>query len=350
MNQDVDDVTHLSPTTNDEVATILRDASEEKLAVSVVGGGTHQGYGSPVDPDLILDMSGLAEVETWDPDDMTITLGAGVLVAELEEIVSGRSLSAVMPERPGASTVGGVIASGRSSLRRARLLATRERMLEVTLVTGDGRIVRGGGRVVKNVSGFDLPRLAVGSFGSLGVITSVCLKLWPVPQSAATVQIEDIGAAAVVKRPLAVLEDNKTKRVYLWGTPEEVEASSQRIGGTVVAGLDWPSDPMGEFRWSLRVPPSAIRSAIAALPSGWTYLAVHGAGEIRAASDKRDGASELRAHAEGLGGALVVVASPDGDSFDPWGTPPPGLEIQRRLIAEFDPVRVINSGRLPGGL
>jgi glycolate oxidase FAD binding subunit len=223
-------------------------------------------------------------------------------------------------------------------------------MLEVTLVTGDGRIVRGGGRVVKNVSGFDLPRLAVGSFGSLGVITSVCLKLWPVPKAAVTIEVEDLSAADAVKRPLAVLEDNTTKRVYLWGTPQEVEASSQRIGGSVAEGLDWPSDPTGEFQWSLRVPPAATEVAISTIPSGWTYLAVHGAGEIRAASGDRAGADELREHAERLGGALVVVAAPDGDEFDPWGLSPPGLEIQSRLIAEFDPARVINPGRLPGGL
>ncbi len=73
-----------------------------------------------------------------------------------------------MPERPGAGTIGGAVAAGISSLRRGRLYATRERVLEVTMVTGDGRTVRSGGRVVKNVTGYDLHRLAVGAFGSLG--------------------------------------------------------------------------------------------------------------------------------------------------------------------------------------
>ena len=115
---------------------------------------------------------GLAGIEEWDPDDLTVTVGAGTKVADLEATLSERSQTAVLPEVPGASTVGGVISAGVSALRRARLLGTRERMLEVRLVTGDGRIVRGGGRVVKNVSGYDLPRLVVGAFGSLGVITS----------------------------------------------------------------------------------------------------------------------------------------------------------------------------------
>ena len=169
----------VAPSTVEDLSTVLRKATEEQRVVNVVGGGTRQGYGSPPPPDLMLEMSGLSGIEEWDPDDLTVTVGAGTPVAELEAALGERAQTAVLPEVPGASTVGGVISAGISSLRRARLLGTRERMLEVRLVTGDGRVVRGGGRVVKNVSGYDLPRLVVGAFGSLGVITSVCLKLWP---------------------------------------------------------------------------------------------------------------------------------------------------------------------------
>jgi glycolate oxidase FAD binding subunit len=225
-------------------------------------------------------------------------------------------------------------------------------MLEVRLVTGDGRVVRGGGRVVKNVSGYDLPRLVVGAFGSLGVITSVCLKLWPMPPAAATITIDDVGVADRVTRPLAVLERNGVIEVFLWGTPEEVAASGGRLGGLAVEGHRWPGDPQGPYRWSVRVPPALTSEAIARLPSGWDYLAVHGAGDIRAASPNSDGADLLRRWVEASGGAVVVTKAPDGDldGLDPWGSPPPGLEIQRRLIAQFDPARIINPGRLPGGL
>ena len=342
--------THLTPVSTDELSGILREASEKSLNVNVVGGGTRQGYGTPVEPDLVVDMGRFADIETWDPDDLTVTLGAGTLVAELESMLSSRSQSAVLSEIPGDSTVGGSIAAGISSLRRARLLGTRERMLEVTLVTGDGRVVRAGGRVVKNVSGFDIPRLVVGSFGSLGVITSVCLKLWSAPRASATVTIDDLETASQVKRPLAVLEENQRRRVFLWGTPEEVEASSTRLGGDYVDGLDWPTDPAGPHRWSLRVPPAQTSEALSRLPGDWRFLAIHGAGEIRASSASAKGAADLREWAEGTGGSLVVVDAPDGSQFDPWGTPPPALELQKKLIAEFDPARVINAGRLPGGL
>ena len=342
--------THLTPASTEELSRTLREASEQSLKVTVVGGGTRQGYGSPVEPDLIVDMSGFADIETWDPDDLTVTLGAGTRAADLESMLASRSQSAVLAEIPGNSTVGGSIAAGVSSLRRARLLGTRERMLEVTLVTGDGRVVRAGGRVVKNVSGYDVPRLVVGSFGSLGVITSVCLKLWSAPRALATVTIADLENASQVKRPLAVLEENERSRVFLWGTPEEVEASAKRIGGHIVDGHDWPADPSGPYRWSLRVPPARTSEAIGRLPDDWRYLAIHGAGEIRASSGAADGAADVRQWAEGNGGSLVVVDSPDGAQFDPWGKPPPALGLQRKLIAQFDPARIINAGRLPGGL
>jgi glycolate oxidase FAD binding subunit len=250
------------------------------------------------------------------------------------------------------STVGGVISAGVSSLRRARLLGTRERMLEVRLVTGDGRVVRGGGRVVKNVSGYDLPRLVVGAFGSLGVITSVCLKLWPKPPAAATITVDDLEVTARVRRPLAVLEHDGVIDVFLWGTPEEVTATSARLDGVTRDGHVWPGDPAGRYRWSLRVPPALTAEGLSRLPDGWSRLAIHGAGEIRAASERPEGANELRGWAERAGGALVVVDAPaDGlHGLDPWGRPPPGLEIQQRLIAQFDPGRIINPGRLAGGI
>ena len=100
------------------------------------------------------------------------------------------------------------------------------------------------------------------------------------------------------------------------------------------------------------MPPALTANAVARLPDGWRYLAVHGAGDIRVGSDDVAGAGDLRGWAEQMGGALVVVEAPeDGlDGLDAWGSPPPGLEIQKRLIAQFDPGRVINPGRLPGGL
>lgn len=346
----VGDVT-VAPRNSEDVAAILRYATETKQIVQVRGGGAHSGYGAPEEPDIVMSMEGLAQVEKWEPDDLTIVVGAGANVGQIEAMLDERNQTAVLPEVSGAATVGGVIASGVSSLRRGRLYGTRERILETTSVTGDGRVVRSGGRVVKNVTGYDLHRLAVGAFGALGVIVSACLKLWPSPPHRSTVTI-DRWQSGLLARPLAVLQDNTSTRVFLSGTSEEITAQADRLDGDIRDGHDWPADPFDTFKWSIRVPPVTMSEVIRRLPDSWNYLAVHGVGDIRAGSQSADGASSLRAWVESIGGHLVVVDAPNGfhREMDPWGAPPPGLEIQRRLIAQFDPARVINPGRLPGGL
>jgi glycolate oxidase FAD binding subunit len=339
----------LAPKTIRDVEAILRYATEKGLVVQVWGGGTHSGYGNPAPPDLVMSMERMADVEVWEPDDLTIVVGAGARIETVEAMLAERNQSLVLSERPGDATIGGVIAAGISGLRRGRLYATRERVLEVTMVTGDGRLIRSGGRVVKNVTGYDLHRLAVGAFGSLGVIISVCLKLWPTPPGSATVIVDDLEQASEIVRPLAVLEIDGQLRVYLQGTEAEIESQTVRLRGKATPGLDWPSDPTGAWEWSLRVPPATTTGAINRLPDGWSHLAIHGVGEVRAASDSRDGAEELRSWAEAGGGQLVMTRGDPG-VIDPWGTPPPGLAVQKSLIYEFDPGRVINPGRLPGGV
>ena len=317
----------------------------------MLGGGTHSGYGSPEPPDIVLSTDRLAEVERWEPDDLTIVAGSGSRVADVEAMLAEKNQTAVLPEVPGDSTLGGTIAAGISSLRRGRLFDTRERLLEATVVTGDGRVVRSGGRVVKNVTGYDLHRLHAGAFGSLGVLVSVCLKLWPTPPAAATVTVGDLEQTKAAVRPLAVLEDNENLKVYIWGTDEEVSAKAEHLGGSLEVGHSWPEDPTGDFTWSLRVPPAMTPEAVRRIPEGWAYLAVHGVGDIRMGSDSADGAAELRSWAESLPGHLVNTRRPVGfEGLDPWGSPPPGLELQRALIHQFDPKRTINPGRLPGGL
>jgi glycolate oxidase FAD binding subunit len=340
---------HLAPKSVRDVESVLRYCSEKDLVVQVWGGGTHSGYGAPPAPDIVMSTDLLGEVEVWEPDDLTIVVEGGAPVEKVEAMLAERNQTLVMPERPGAATIGGVVASGVSSLRRGRLYATRERVLEVIMVTGDGRLIRSGGRVVKNVTGYDLHRMAVGAFGSLGVIISVCLKLWPTPPGAATVTVEDLERASVIVRPLSVLDVDGVFKVFLQGTEQEVETQIGRLGGSASPSLDWPSDPDGDWVWSLRVPPSATAAAVSRLPQGWSHLAVHGVGEVRAASPSHQGADDLRSWAESIGGNLVMTSG-DPAVFDPWGTPPPALALQRRLVSQFDPRRILNPGRLPGGV
>jgi glycolate oxidase FAD binding subunit len=177
-----------APPTVEDAARILDFASEHRLPVLPWGGGTHQGMGGRFDPGIVMLSAGLDRVVDWQPDDLTVVVEAGVRLDDLEATLTERGQSVMASEAPGDGTIGGMVAAGVSGWRRLRYGPVRERMLEVLLATGDGRVVRAGGRVVKNVTGYDIPRLVTGSFGSLGMVAQVCLKLWPVDAVSATVR------------------------------------------------------------------------------------------------------------------------------------------------------------------
>lgn len=347
----------VAPDSLDAAGAVLRAASQHHLSVLVWGGGTHQGVGYPWQPDVVVSTHKLNQVVDWQPEDLTIVVEAGMKVADLETLLADRQQSAVLPEAAGAATVGGVIAAGASAWRRLRYGPTRDRVLEVVLVTGDGRLVTGGGRVVKNVTGYDVPRLVSGSLGSLGLIAQVCLKLWPVARHAGTIPVPDAAVAfETAYRPLAIIETEQGASVYVAGTAEEVGGQAADLGSRATPGLAWPAAPTSPWRLSLRVPASQLVVAVRKVREGFpgaVFRAEYGIGTIAIGVDELDlaAAADLRTWAESQRGALVVEASPGGTGeFDPWGTPPDSLELQRRVKAAFDPAGVMAPGRLPGRL
>ncbi len=342
----------IEPPDPEAVAAALEAASRLGRRVLVWGGGTHQGRGDVMAPDVLLSTAGLGGVIDYEPDDLTLVVGAATTLGEIERMLAERRLTAVLPENEPDATIGGVVAAGLSGWRRLRFGPTRDRILETTLATGDGRIVRGGGRVVKNVSGYDLPKLVTGSLGSLGVITSVCLKLWPEPRDAATVTVESPDAVHAAYRPYAVIETNDATRVLLGGRAGEVAEEAALLGGRAVDGFDYPPQIEAGLVCSMLVRPGETAAAVTQIRStvpAAEFQAAHGVGEIRIGASAGDAAAltSLRDWAEARGGALVRT---HGTGFDPWGTPPPGLELQRRVKEAFDPIGICNPGRLAGGL
>lgn len=345
----------VAPRSAAETARVLDAASEHRLSVLIWGGGTHQGFGNRIEPDLVVSTAAMDRLIDWSPEDLTVAVEAGMPVADLEERLAGSDQTAVLPEAPGAATVGGVVAAGVSGWRRLRYGPTRDRMLEAILATGDGRVIRSGARVVKNVTGYDIPRLVAGSLGSLGVITQVALKLWPRGRHAVTISVDaadEAGAAAY--RPLAIIESDGVGRVYLAGTEAELEAQAAAIGGRAAPGLQWPDPITGEIVVVVRVPAAHTRAVIERVPPGWSYQAGIGVGEVTMAGDHdhADAVMSLRAWSETLGGSVALAHAPPEvyERVDPWGDPGPAIDLQRRVKAAFDPLRACNPGRLPGGL
>ncbi len=347
----------VAPASLDEAAALMTVAASEGLAVAFLGGGTHSNIGNPVTADLVVTTSNMASIIDWQPDDLTVVVGAGMTVDDLEATLAERRQTAVLPETAPGATIGGVIATGVSGYRRLRYGPTRDRVLRVEMATGYGKAITGGSLVVKSSTGYGVQRLVTGSLGSLGLIGTVALKLWSRPISTATVPVTDAaGALATAYRPLAVLETEDGARCYLGGTEEEVASQTAELASDGSAGLSWP-EPIGEpIRLSVRVPPHDVGETVALIremdPTRW--IAQHGVGIVTVGFERleTDLFGDLRSWAVSRRGSTVVLDGAEliGDGVDPWGHAPAAIEIQRRIKVSFDPASICNPGILPGGL
>jgi glycolate oxidase FAD binding subunit len=338
----------VSPTTADEVAEALREATAERRHVTTIGGGTRSRAGRPVDPGRTLSTAGLRRIIEHTPAELTATVEAGLPATEFVDGLAATGQWWPQADiRPG-STVGGILATAASGRGRLRHGPVRDSLLEVVLVTGDGRIVTGGGRTVKGVAGYDVPRLAVGSMGTLGVIAQVTVKLWPTPPARGWFAMEGslderLAAADRIRaeqwRPASILLTPGRLSVDLVGRVADVTAPP----GTGPA--DSPAEPTGRGLVDVGVAPVAITPVVTVLEAlHHDYVAEFGVGKCRVAIDTAADLDALRALAHAHGGHAVVVDGPDDLRTDPWGAPQPALAIMRRIKQAFDPAGVLNPG------
>ena len=339
----------VAPETIEETARVLTVAAAHGVRVVPFGSGSTL-HGT----DIALSTENLAGIIDYQPDDLTLVVGAGTRLVDIEAELAERYHTAVLPETSPDWTIGGVVASGVSGYRRLKYGPTRDRVLEVTMATGYGEVVRAGGRLVKNVTGYDLSRLVTGSFGSLGIIGSVCLKLWPEPAVRRTVFVEDAGVAfGELYKPVGVLETSTGSAVYLEGDEATVDRQAAMLGGDMFDGFVWPNSPDTQTHVSIRVPPRHISTGIK-LADGFSpewFVGQHGVGIVQMGLPEIDleAARRLRHTIEGLGGS-VVIAGDDLTSEQRWGVRPSSISIQRRMKELFDPAGICNPGVLPGGL
>ena len=202
----------VEPSDAQAVANTLSWAFREKLSVLIRGSGTKLGWGpTPRAFDVLLSTTRLNSVTAHRHGDLTATVQAGATLAHTnEQLARHRQWIPLDPPAAGRATIGGLVATNDSGPRRHRYGAPRDLIIGVELARADGRIAKGGGIVVKNVAGYDLPRLMTGSFGSLGVILSATFKLYPMPTASRTVVVDlrdpaELGtlAAKVLASPLA---------------------------------------------------------------------------------------------------------------------------------------------------
>ncbi len=174
----------LEPTTEEEAAELLRECSRTGQKVKLVGGGTKLDLGNRyAETQVTLSTRKLDKLIDYQPEDLTVTVGAGMTLARLQEILGehGQMLPLDPPDLPG-QTLGGVLATNRSGPRRLLYGTARDLLIGCRFVLADGSIGHSGGRVVKNVAGYDLHKLFIGSYGTLGLLTEVTFKIVPIPQ------------------------------------------------------------------------------------------------------------------------------------------------------------------------
>lgn len=345
----------VAPASPEEAAAALADASAARAAVVVVGGGTRSRRGRPAPPpDRELRTGGLRRVVAHEPADLTVTVEAGLPATELAALAAEAGQCWPQADiRPG-STVGGVLAAAASGRERLRAGPVRDSLLQVVLATGDGRLVTAGGRTVKGVSGYDIPRLAVGALGTLGVIVQVTLKLWPLPaergwfgaRAPLAERLALVGRALTgPARPAAVLLTPGALAIELTGPAQDVRAPD---GLSPRASA--PAEPSGTGIVEAGVPPPRLGELAARLEdAGLDYEARMGVGTCLAAVESADDVARVRGWALALGGHATVIDGPDELRADPWGPPPPGLDLMRRLRAAFDPAGILNPSMLLWG-
>lgn len=250
-------------------------------------------------------------IELVQPDEMVVRCGAGTPVAELAAALAVHGQRVALPD---GGTVGGALAVGRSSIRRLGEGPVRDVLLQAWFVSAAGRVVMAGGPTVKNVSGFDLCRLLVGSQGTLGFLGDVLLRTRPIPPCERWFRSDGDPFELLVQlyRPQSVLWDGTTAWVLLTGHPSDVDDEARRLALVPAEGP--PLLPTGG-RWSM--PPAALAS----LRGSGRFVAELGVGVVH---------HELPAPAPRLDPAVVRLTAEVRRRFDPGGRLNPGVEVVGR--------------------
>jgi glycolate oxidase FAD binding subunit len=393
-----------APETAEQVAATLRICSEVEAGVTPWGGGTATAVGNlPSKVEVIIGLNRLQHVVEHDAANLTLTVQAGIRLISLQE--SAANQKQFLPfdaPRPSKATVGGTIAANLNGPRRSSYGAVRDLVIGMKVALASGEQIKAGGKVVKNVAGYDMCKLFVGSLGTLGIITEATLRMSPMPETAATLVATGTPTSVIELaneiacsqlNPTAVFISNsqisKTAdgarsdwylAVWSEGFEEnvhrhlrDVETMGERIG----LKHEWLRDKSHERYWDeirdlplsperlvyrVTVSRAAVPQVMQAIADWKTtdfdpaILSDAAVGTIWIATAANQTSVEqfpkLIALARECGGHAVILAGPPAckEGIDAWGSPPPGLSLMREIKREFDPKEILNPGRFLGGM
>ena len=404
----------LKPGTPEEVREAVRWAAEGKTPLEVIGHGSKRALGRPGNVAHTLDVSALAGIRLYEPAELVLRAATGTPLAEIEATLGAKrqqlafeppDLSRLLGHERGKGTLGGVIACNLSGPRRIKAGAARDHFLGFRAISGRGEDYKSGGRVVKNVTGYDLCKLLAGSWGTLGVMTELTVKVLPAPEKIRTVlvlgldwapgvaaltqalqsphdvsgaaylparltrgsaaaYVRDAGAAVAairVEGPGPSVEHRcreLRKALAGFGATEELHGHNSSTFWSEVRDVR-PFAGLGDTRpvWRISVAPqasAALAAALAAEPGADAYLD-WGGGLVWHAAPSVDAASAaaLRKTIAAIGGHATLIRAPEEQraAIPVFQPQPDGLaRLSKRIKDGFDPLGVLNPGRMYAGV
>ncbi|PIW30802.1 MAG: glycolate oxidase subunit GlcE [Rhodospirillales bacterium CG15_BIG_FIL_POST_REV_8_21_14_020_66_15] len=404
----------LKPENADQVLDAVKWAVSEATPLEVRGSGTKEGFGRPVQAGRVLDLSGLAGISAYDPGELVLTAGPATSMFEIEQALDAANqelafepmdLGSLYGLGEGTGTLGGVIAANLSGPRRIKAGAARDHFLGFQAVSGRGEVFKSGGKVMKNVTGFDLSKLMAGSFGTLAVMTEVTVKVLPRPEKTRTVLLfgaddatavgalchalgssfevagaAHLPAAVAARSNVGYVRDAGTSVTAVrvegpgpsvehrctalrdlfgkFGPVEELHSMNSAALWREVRDASFLADDWIEKQvWRASVPPmqgAGVGAKLRAALGGEAFYD-WGGGLVWFALDPRAdaGAAEVRAAINDCGGhATLVRAAADVRQAIEVFQPQPGplADLSKRVKEAFDPEGILNPGRMTAGV
>ncbi|HET8999089.1 MAG TPA: FAD-binding oxidoreductase [bacterium] len=399
------------PGSSEETAALLTAAAERGAGVLPRGAGVHQHLGGvPARADLVVDTTRLAGITDYEPADYVVAAQAGTRLRDLQAALGTHSQwLPIDPPGAGAATIGGVIAANRNGPRRLLYGSIRDMLIGIRVALPTGEVIKAGGKVVKNVAGYDLTKLFIGSLGSVGVIVEATFKISPAPGEGQTILVGVPDRAAAHALTTAVMQSYLLPASLVAANPHALRRIAAATGTSDAGGwgvlvlaeglaesrkrhvdeMRTLAGPQGHFEVLDGPAHAGLWQAVAEFPSPdmhpgdvicraggpiarWTDLAraaedtrtsggpveivAHaGVGLLYTACAAEDGPAVITAvgaAASAAGGYAVVEAAPPAlkPRLPLWGEAPGGLDLMRRLREQYDPRGIMVPGRLGWGL
>jgi len=387
-----------TPASVPEAAQIVAQTRAANARIAFVGGGSELDLGAPPRAlEAVVKTEQLSRVVEYAPDDMVITAEAGLPLARLQQAVAThRQQLALDPPVPDRSTVGGVVATNGFGPRRARYGSAKDLIIGATLILEDGTLARGGGKVVKNVAGFDLPKLSCGSLGTLGMIATATFRLHPLPEASESAVVPRQSAAGVRALVAAAREAQleptscvafcrgeqwdvlfrfegfapglKQQLEQLTAVGIQHQAACELLDAAAAKKL-WAEHDLLRTTGALRLKFTGLPGQLPSIDAEWlapllrllgggqaAWYATLGigfvSGEVIDVERTFRALQSFRSALVARGGSLVLSAAPTElrAQIDVWGPTPSAFLLMKQLKDRFDPRARLNPGRFVGGL